>query len=217
MTPVAGQLTPPAGWVDATTRIRGLDTAPAPPWLRALVWAARRWGPKGSIHTEPPHLFTLLLQHPRLFWPWLRFASRLMPYGCLDRCDTELAILRVAWNARCRYEWGQHVLIALADGVPPTLIARVAQGPDAPGWPPHQAALLRAADELHRDGALAASTLRALEERYDVAQLIEIPLLIGHYQMLAGLINSVGVALEPALEEALARAPVHALASEPSG
>jgi hypothetical protein len=41
--------------------------------------------------------------------------------------------------------------------------------------------------------------------------MIEIPMLIGHYQMLAGLINSVGLALEPEVEEALARAPIHTL------
>jgi alkylhydroperoxidase family enzyme len=215
MTPVAHQLAPAGGWVDATPRIRALDAARAAPWLRALSWTVQRWGPKGSIHAETPRLFVLLLQHGRLFWPWLHFAARLMPFGSLDRLDTELAILRVGWNCRCRYEWGQHVVLALAEGMPAQLIARVPRGPEASGWSPRQAALLRAADELHRDGRIAGTTLRQLEEHYDARQLIEIPMLVGHYHMLAGLINSVGLALEPELEEALARAPIHALVGAP--
>ena len=209
VTPVGQQLKPPGGWLDAAPRLRALETARPAPWLRALSWTARRWGPKGSIHAGLPRLFELLLQHRRLVWPWLRFAARLMPFGSLGRHDTELTILRVGWNCRCRYEWGQHVVIALAEGVPAELIARVARGPEAPGWSPQQAGLLRAADDLHRDGSIATATLHQLEEHYDLPQLLEIPMLIGHYQMLAGLINSVGLALEPELEEALARAPIH--------
>jgi hypothetical protein len=101
VTPVAQQLTPARGWVDATARIRALEAARAAPWLRALSWSVRRWGPKGSIHAGTPRLFELLLQHHRLFWPWLRFAARLMPFGSLDRRDTELTILRVGWGSMC--------------------------------------------------------------------------------------------------------------------
>ena len=44
---------------------------------------------------RPPHLFTTLARHRRLFRRWLRFAGALMPGGKLPRRDTELVILRV--------------------------------------------------------------------------------------------------------------------------
>jgi alkylhydroperoxidase family enzyme len=133
-----------------------------------------------------------------------------MPFGTLDRRDAELVILRVGWNARCRYEWGQHVVIALAEGLPAEDIARVARGPEAHGWSQHQAALLRAVDELHRDHSLTTSTLQQLEAVYGTPQLIELSMLVGHYVMLAGVINTFAVQLEPEVEDALARAPIHA-------
>jgi alkylhydroperoxidase family enzyme len=158
---------------------------------------------------EVPRLFSVLLQHPRLFWGWLRFASQLMPGGTLDRVDTELTILRVAWNCRCRYEWGQHVLIALAVGVLPEQIVRVALGPQAEGWSPRHAAMLRAADEQFACGVVGDATWRELEAHYAQKQLLELLLLIGHYQMLAGFIHSLGLTLEPDVEQALAHAPIH--------
>jgi hypothetical protein len=50
-----------------------------------------------------PDVFLLLLRHPHPFWAWLRFASKLMPFGTLDRRDAELVILRVAWNCSHRF------------------------------------------------------------------------------------------------------------------
>ncbi|WP_320821269.1 hypothetical protein [Thalassolituus sp.] len=39
----------------------------------------------------------------RLLRGMLGFASKLMPFGELDRRDTKLAILRVAWLCRSSY------------------------------------------------------------------------------------------------------------------
>lgn len=118
-------------------------------------------------------------------------------------------ILRVGWNCRCRYEWGQHVAIGLRAGLTAQDIARVAHGAQAAGWSPQQAALLRATDDIHRDRVIASATWQSLSQHFRQAQLIEIGLLIGHYEMLAGLLNGVGLALEPQTEQQLAAAPIH--------
>src|SRR4029078_10162591 len=73
----------------------------------------------------PPALFTTLGRHRRLFRPWLRFASRLMPGGQLPRADSELVILRVAVLAPSEYEWGHHERIARRFGLDGAAIARV--------------------------------------------------------------------------------------------
>jgi alkylhydroperoxidase family enzyme len=75
-------------------------------------------------------------------------------------------------------------------------IARVAQGPEAVGWDPFERVLLTAADELHDEGCISDATWAALAERYDDRQLIELPMLVGHYHMVAFTLNSLGVQRE---------------------
>src|SRR5439155_2015404 len=110
--------------------------------------------------------------------------------------DRELLILRTAWHPQAAYEWGQHVAIAQNAGVTDDEIGRVPDGPDADGWDPFDAVLLRAADELHGDACLGDATWAALAERYDERQLIEVPMLVGHYHMVAFALNSLGVQRE---------------------
>ena len=73
-------------------------------------------------------------------------------------------------------------------------------GPEAEGWSPHEAALLRAADELQAGSRISDETWEALAETFDTEQLMETALVVGHYQMLAGALNSFGVELDKGLE-----------------
>ena len=140
-----------------------------------------------------PHLFTTLARHRRLFRRWLRFAGALMPGGELPRRDTELVILRVAANCACAYEQRHHEHLARRVGLSPAEIARVADGPDAPGWTAREAALLRAADALHADRMIEDDLWAALRAEHPDVELIELCLLVGHYEMLAMTINSLGI------------------------
>src|SRR4051794_8930863 len=90
----------------------------------------------------PPGLFATLGRHRRLFRPWLRFASRLMPGGKLPRRDAELVILRVSVLCDSPYEWGHHERIAQRFGLDRAAIERARVGPDADGWDQRQAAIL---------------------------------------------------------------------------
>lgn len=197
------ELVPPGGWHPASARLTPLPYTGVSAPMRALFWAAGKWGKKRTGSEQLPDVFPLLLHNRRLFWSWLRFASRLMPYGSLDRRDTELVILRVGWNCRCRYEWGQHVQIGLREGLTPADIVRVAQAPKAGDWHPRQAALLQASDELHENKVISDSIWQVLSAHFSPAQKIEITLLIGHYEMLAGVLNSTGLPLEAGTEAAL--------------
>jgi 4-carboxymuconolactone decarboxylase len=146
------------------------------------------------------NIFPTLARHPELFRAWLRFGGYLLTSGELPGRDRELLILRTAVNCRSSYEWGQHVRISLAGGIDRETIERVLEGPAADGWSPHEAALLRAADELHRDSRVSDETWNALGETYDTEKLIETTLVVGHYEMLAGALNSFGVELDEGLE-----------------
>ena len=59
--------------------------------------------------------------------------------------------------------------------------------------------LLHAADELHATSTLSDATWAALAERYDTEQLIELPMLVGHYHLVAMALNSFGVELDEGL------------------
>jgi len=142
---------------------------------------------------EPPRVFTTLARHRRLFRRWLWFAGALMPGGTLPREEAELVILRVACNTDSEYEWVQHERIAQRAGLTAEQVERVRDGADAPGWSPRQALLLRAADELHADRRISDALWAQLAGEYDERGLIELCLLVGHYEMLAMTLRSLDV------------------------
>ncbi len=123
-----------------------------------------------ATRTEPHRIFTTLGRHRRLFRRWLPLADALLLRGDLPRADVELLILRTAWNCGCWYVWVQHAGIAPAHGLAPELVAAVADWPACARWSPRQ-----------RD-----------------TELIELCFLVGHYEMLAMTVNSLGVQPEPA-------------------
>jgi alkylhydroperoxidase family enzyme len=144
---------------------------------------------------RPPHLFTTLARHRRLFRRWLRFAGALMPGGKLPRRDTELVILRVATNCDCEYERRHHEHIGRRAGLSDEDFARVDEGSAAAGWSEREAAMLEAVDELHADRTISDALWTRLRERFTDAELIELCMLVGHYEMLAMTIN--GLRIQP--------------------
>jgi NAD(P)-dependent dehydrogenase (short-subunit alcohol dehydrogenase family)/alkylhydroperoxidase family enzyme len=159
--------------------------------VNALV--ARAIG-RASRTNGPPNLFTTLGRHRRLFLPWLMFAGRLMPGGSLPRADTELVILRVAYNCGCEYEWRHHERLAQTVGLSADDVERVRTwNAEAGGFSEHQGALLRAADELHERREISEELWSTLSAELSPRKLIELCMLIGHYEMLAMTINSLRI------------------------
>jgi alkylhydroperoxidase family enzyme len=146
--------------------------------------------------TGPPNIFTTLGQHPRLFRAWLRYSAYLMPFGQLPRPDTELVILRVAWQCRSAYEWHQHVPIALRVGLTPDEVAGVADRASADGFTDRQRTLLAVSDELLARRMLSDSTWSAVHVTLGNREVIELCLLIGNYQGLASTIGGLGIQID---------------------
>jgi alkylhydroperoxidase family enzyme len=141
----------------------------------------------------PPNLFTTLARHRGLFRPWLRFAGALMPGGVLARADTELVILRVADNCDCEYEWRQHERLAQETGLTIEEIRRVRDGSGAEGWSERSALLLDAVDELHAQRTISDTLWPRLRSLLSDRELIELCMLVGHYEMLAMTLNALAV------------------------
>ncbi|MEY1660785.1 carboxymuconolactone decarboxylase family protein [Isoalcanivorax beigongshangi] len=192
-------LIPPGGWA-GPDRVR-LD-APPPRrqgWLLRVVGQASRLFGRNQL----PNVFPLLHRHPRLFWGWLVFAAQMMPFGTLSGRQREALILRTAWLNRSRYEWAQHVEIALREGLTATEIHTLALAPTT-STDPDLALLLRCCDALHQAPALPDELWQPLLQRHGERGALEVMMLVGHYRMLAAVLNSSGLPLEPSIEAALA-------------
>jgi alkylhydroperoxidase family enzyme len=161
--------------------------------LAGLVATVTGWATRG----DPPRVFSTLGRHPRLFRSWLRFSTTLLLRGDLPPAERELAILRTAWLCRSWYEWAQHGALASHAGLDAQDVERVMEGPDARGWWPRHRLVLAATDELHDRRVVTDATWRALSAELTDRQLIELCLLVGHYEMLAMTLNSLGVEPEP--------------------
>jgi alkylhydroperoxidase family enzyme len=78
-------------------------------------------------------------------------------------------------------------------------IQRVVEGPDARGWSELDAALLRAVDELHAEAEIGDATWAVLRAHYDDVELIELPVVVGQYHLVAFFNNTMGVEVDPRL------------------
>jgi alkylhydroperoxidase family enzyme len=182
-----------------TSQYHAMQTPRIPPLPRD------QWEPEteeqlgGSLTApddSPLNIFATLANHPKLLKRWLVFANHVLFKSALPPRDRELLILRTGWNCCSPYEWGQHVLIALESGITDEEIEEVTVGPDAPGWDPFDAALLRAADELHHDAVVSDATWALLAQRYTAEQLLDTVFTVGQYHTVAFALNSCGVELD---------------------
>ena len=146
------------------------------------------------------NIFRTLAHHPDLMKRWLTFGTHVLLQSTLPVRERELVILRIGWLCRAEYEWGQHRLIALGAGISEEEIERVAQGPDAAGWSPLEAALLRATDELHADAFVSDPTWGQLEAHLSVQQRMDLVFTVGQYNLVSMALNSFGVQLDPGTE-----------------
>lgn len=107
----------------------------------------------------------------------------------------ELAILRVALRCDAPYEWANHVPAALGAGATADEINALSD--PAATWAPDDDGVLRAADELCADAFVSDSTWSMLAATRNDAEILEVLFLVGYYRMMAGFLNSAGVAVKP--------------------
>jgi len=147
-------------------------------------------GPKGL------NVLGTLAVHPPLMHAFHQFNGHILYSTTLTARQRELLILRVASQRDAEYEWEQHVILAADAGLGEDEIARIRQGPDAPGWSTHDAAMLRAVDELIVDAIVTDHTWSVLAESMDDQQLMDLVFTVGAYDLLAMAFRSFGIELD---------------------
>ena len=200
--PAAAQLRPGPPGTAAFVRLSEPRIAPLPEsqWTAEHRARVDRWASEVRIGNA----FRTLLHVPELVdavMPFLVYAARETTLPARHR---ELLILRTAWLAQNRLLWADHAPTARLVGLTAEDVRRIAEGPAAPGWSPFEANLLRLADELYRNSSVRNAVWAALDERYDLLELVDAVMTVNQSTLLAMLLNSFGVQPD---DDALARWP----------
>ena len=170
-------------------RLPGLEDEAIAPEARAALAA---WWPPFNIHR-------VLAHSPATLSAWMTFGAHILRNNTLDERLRELVVLRVAWNARSAYEWGQHAGLSRRLGIPEEDIARVTAGPDAPGWNNLESALLRGVDAMMASHAIDRDTYAAIAAALTPEQLIDYVLLVAEFILVALTLNVFQVETDPGL------------------
>jgi len=142
----------------------------------------------------------VMLNYPAAAKAFLTFNNHVATGSSISRRIKELLILRISWLRRAEYEFRQHIVLGLRAGLTEIEIERIQFGPDAPGWDPIDAALVRAADELHGQACIQNDTWATLSRHFERNQLIDIIFAVGCYDTLAMIFKSFGVQPESCLD-----------------
>ncbi|MHB8068233.1 MAG: carboxymuconolactone decarboxylase family protein [Desulfobaccales bacterium] len=141
-------------------------------------------------------MYRSLLNHPELtrhvsdLGTYLRFGS-----GALPADLRELAILWVARQLNAAYEWVKHTPPAHAAGLPEELIEAVRTGMEKEKLSDTQTAVIEAAGCVLARRSINQDLQDRLLARLGLEGLIELVVLCGFYQMIAGVIFAFDVPL----------------------
>lgn len=160
------------------------------------AWVFSR-GAGAVMRTQPPAIFTTLSRNKGLFWGWMHFAGRLMPFGRLSRRESELVIITVSGLADCAYERAHHVVMGRRAGVTAEDIAAIDAATEPAHWTERERLLIGATRELHDTSDLSDASWARLAAVFDERELVEILMLTQHYEMLATVLGVLRLEPDP--------------------
>ena len=148
---------------------------------------------------EPLNIFRTLAHQPTLLKRFNALGGAFLAHGLLPARERELVILRVGWNCRSVYEFGQHTLMGREAGLTEAEVAALATTRAGGPWSDDDEALIALADEICADDCASDATFDALRKRWSDAELVELVALVGFYRMVSGMLNTLGVQPEDGL------------------
>jgi alkylhydroperoxidase family enzyme len=152
--------------------------------------------------TRNLHVFRTFANHPELMRHWLGFAGYVLRSSTLEPRLRELVVLRVGWQCRSPYEWGQHVIVGRRAGVLEADLERLTRGAEADGWTAPEAAALRATDELVERHTLRDATWAELTAHFTTQQVLDLVFLVGQYVLVSSALNALRVERDDGLDAA---------------
>ena len=132
--------------------------------------------------------FNALLHSPDVGLAVQELGARLRFAGSLSARVRELVICAVAAHWGSEYEWYAHSRVAAQVGVGPAELVAVRAGRTPDGLDPAEEAAFRLAWSLLRDRAVDDDTYAHARAHHGEPGVVELCVLVGYYQLLAGLL-----------------------------
>ena len=146
----------------------------------------------------PLKIFNMMAHAESNLRSLLRLGGTILSKQQLSGRRRELAILRIAKLSGARYEWVQHVPIGQAAGITDAQIAALDAGKtDAACFDARERLVLRFTDEVVRNVRASDDTFAQMRKEFSPREIVELILAIGYYMMIARLLETTGVDLEP--------------------
>jgi alkylhydroperoxidase family enzyme len=170
--------------------------------MRDAIAALRPAQPRHPFPPSDPtrpkgmNILGTFAHHPELARAYNTFNGHILFGSTLSPRQRELVVLRIAAVRDADYEWRQHAILAGDAGISPEEVTRVAEGSDAPGWSPLEAALLRAADELVAEAEISDDTWHTLATSLGDQQLMDLVFTVGAYDLLAMMFRTFRIPLD---------------------
>ena len=143
------------------------------------------------------NIFRTMATYPKAAKGFLAWGNYILSRrNALPAREREIAILRTGFLCKSGYEWTQHVPIGIRAGLTEDEVKRIKIGADAPGWSAADAALIRAADDLHNDYFISEASWAALSAHFDQKQCMDLVYTVGQYTQVSMILNSFGVQLD---------------------
>src|SRR5262245_15156562 len=144
------------------------------------------------------NVFRMLAQAETCFRPLLQLGTAILARQELSPALRELVILLVGQRSPAPYEWTQHVPIARAAGASDAQIAAIERGAlDAECFDARERATLAAAADLLERPRLSDAAFAELARHLSSREIVELILTVGYYMMIARLLESTAVDLDP--------------------
>ncbi len=158
-----------------------------------------------ALDALPPlNIFRMLAHADSAFVPYLGLGGALLALLELDPGLRELAILLVAAHTGAEYEWIQHVGISRALGIREEQISAVQRGElQSACLDPEAQVLLRFTSEVLQRPRADDATFAALNARFPPRQIVELLIVIGTYTMLARVMTTLDIDIDPAAGSAV--------------
>ena len=142
------------------------------------------------------NLFRVVAHSPEVGRGFLRMGNAILFKGELSPKLRELAILRVGHLTKANYEWTQHVAIALRVGVTQSQIDGIGGWVGSGEFDDRERAVLRYTDEVTQNVRTSEDTYQALRKFLSEKETVELTIVIGYYNMVSRVLESLQVELE---------------------
>jgi 4-carboxymuconolactone decarboxylase len=128
-----------------------------------------------------------------------RFGNALLNKSKLSPYFRELVIIRVSFLTGSRYEWAQHVPIALSAGVSKEQLEEIKDWPGSSLFSPEDKVILKFTDEVVHGHQPSEETFALAAKFLDPTSLVELTLAIGYWSMVGKFLRTFQVEIEESL------------------